>query len=272
MPVARLAGLAVAVCLLASQTIVHAQKGRGPKSDPVDQPVIAWLATDGRLLEAGNPVDWEIPGEDTCESVPPGVINGDGQGAYVGDVPSDAGAFLRASDSEFVLDLRSGGGRYLYLNFTGIAPGNVPLSPRKEFCAVMLDQINFHTHFLYDDGTDDITKGLRDIPAGETYPARILSTFVIEGITYHVRFNASHYPGSSNVKITRGPRADLGLPSPEWWLIETGSGELDSGDVAQLVSPALTKKGNPGPNNEGFYYLPFRIVLTTDLTAQNPAP
>ena len=47
---------------------------------------------------------------------------------------------------------------------------------------------------------------------------------------------------------------------------ETGDGALNSGVVAQLLSPSTTKKGNAGPNDEGRYALPFAIVFTTDLS------
>jgi hypothetical protein len=134
--------------------------------------------------------------------------------------------------------------------------------PRKEFCAAALDQFHLNTHFLNDDGSDDVSKSLLDIPAGETYPARINASFILDGITYQIRFNAAGYPGSTNVKVTRGPTLDL--PSDKWWVIETGLGEQESGDIAQLVSPALSRKGNQGPNDEGFYHLPFKIKFTTD--------
>jgi hypothetical protein len=261
MSVIRFACLAVAACL-AVQTVLNAQ-GKGKKPAPTDQPAAAWMETDGRLFPSQSPVDWEISGEDPCESSPPGTINGDGT-VYVGsgtDITTGDGAFLRA-DGEFVLELRSGRGRNVYVNFLSpFLPSTSP-TPRKEFCAAALEQFHLNTHFLHDDGSDDVGKSLIDIPPGETYPARINSSFILEGITYQIRFNAAGYPGSTNVKVTRGPTLDL--PSDKWWVIETGLGEQQSGDVAQLVSPALSRKGNQGPNDEGFYHLPFKITLTTD--------
>jgi hypothetical protein len=264
MTVSRLACLTAAACL-AWQTIPYAQgKGKGPKPEPTDTPAVAWVSTDGRLLSPQDPVDFE----DTCTSVIPGAINGDGFGPYVGsgnDISSGSGAFLR-QDGEFVLELREGGARYVYVNFLGIYAGSSSPSPRKDFCAVTLEQFHLNTHFLLDDGTDDVSMSLTDIPAGETYPARINSSFVLDGITYQIRFNPVGYAGSTNVKVTRGidEATTPGLPSDEWWAIETGYGEAGSGEVAQLVSPAITKKGKPGPNDEGFYYLPFKIVFTID--------
>jgi hypothetical protein len=271
MPVTRLAWVAVAACL-AVQPLVHAQKGKGPKPEPVDTPGQAWLLPDNRWVddpddqtEAGKNVDWEIPDENACQNSAPGGIYGDGE-PYFAD-GSGTAAFLRASDNDFVLDVR-GTNLRVYVYFTD--PASSPASPRKEFCAVALSEFHFHTHVLRFDGSDDINLGLLDIAPGATHPARILGNFEVGGIRYQYRFNAAHYPESSNVQITRGHANNPDLPGDNWWLIETGDAAFGSGEVVQLQSPALTKKGNPGPNDEGRYHFPFKILFTTDLSARHP--
>jgi len=97
--------LAVAVFLSASPTLV-AQKGGKPK--PADQSATASFRCAGLASD---------PPCGASGAVVPDAITGDG-GQYVGTgtVISGSGAFLRA-DGEFVLELRSGGGRTIHLSF-----------------------------------------------------------------------------------------------------------------------------------------------------------
>lgn len=62
--------------------------------------------------------------------------------------------------------------------------------------------------------------------------------------------------------VTRGGPLHAGDLGSNQWRIETGFDSLNSGENAQLVSPALSKKGNSGPNDEGVYRLPFKITFT----------
>jgi hypothetical protein len=68
------------------------------------------------------------------------------------------------------------------------------------------------------------------------------------------------------VAITRGPAVDPSDNVTEiaanQWVIQTGPYALGAGDLAQLVSPALTKKGHLGPNDEGLYQLPLKVKIT----------
>ena len=97
--------LAVAVCVSATPTLV-AQKGGKPK--PADQSATASFRCAGLASD---------PPCGASDAVVPDSITGDG-GPYVGTgtVISGSGAFLRA-DGEFVLELRSGGGRTIHLSF-----------------------------------------------------------------------------------------------------------------------------------------------------------
>lgn len=248
----------MAVCLACYPTL-HAQ-GKG-KPKPARQGVTAVFASNVTANDVAAV---------QCSSLPPG-ISGDGA-AYGFDPLTQTGAYLRSDlDNDFVLDLQDGG-RGVYLNFSQ-SVGAGPATPTLPagFCHVMLDEFTLDTHTLNPNGVDDPSLGLTDIPPGSTNPARVKAFFDYVDVygnvrTYTIRFNPVTYPGSTNVAITRGPITDpsdrnYGLMANQW-VIETGPYAPDAGDVAQLVSPALTKRGNPGPNSEGFYRLPFKITVT----------
>ena len=263
MRVSRLVCLAI-VAGLTWHPILHAQtKGKGPKPEPTNQPVSAVFDTN---VEA-------LPSSCTAFGVSPG-ISGDG-GPYAWfDSSTGTGAYLRSSDGDFELDLQDNG-RFVYINFSA-SFGALPTTPTlpSGFCHVMLDEFHFNTHVLTQNGGDDIGLGFNDMAPGATHPARIRAFFDYvdrngSPRTYTIRFNPVGYPGSTNVAITRGPVTDSANRNyalgADQWVIETdpyGGYAAGTGEVAQLVSPALTKKGNPGPNNEGFYTLPFKITVT----------
>lgn len=176
------------------------------------------------------------------------AIMGDG-GSYVGtgDLLSGSGALLR-DDGEAHFDVRAGSGRKIHLNFTEqvAAPSG---TPRKTFTNATLDAFHLHTNVVTPAGLV-ADGGLRAIPLYQTWPSRIVAFWTDSyGVTYTIRFNPEHYPGSTNVWITRdGDTA---------WTIEA----LHT-DVGQLLS-TVEQKGKPSsPANEGFYSMPFKITLT----------
>ena len=273
MLVRRLAWTALAACL-AAPPLVHAQKGKKPPPPPDIHGVAQLLPADGGRYvddldipqDGPGTVDWDLDG--TCQNAAPGGITGDGNPYF--DDGTGTAAYLRSLDGDFVLEVR-GTTRRVQLYFTD--PVSTPTTPRKEYCAMALTDFHFHPHVLNIDGSDDINLGLLDIAPGATHPARILGNFDVEGLRYQYRFNNAHYPESTNIQITRGPFVDVNDPTRNLagsnsWLIETGVDAVAAGDIVQLQSPALTKKGNPGPNDEGRYHFPLRIVFTADLPSQ----
>jgi hypothetical protein len=233
--------LAVIVCL-AWNTIAFAQKGAKPK--PTTQSATASFRCNGP-----NPPD----GPDPCggdDFVLSDSITGDGF-TYVGDLASSSGAFLRW-DGEFDFDLR-GGSRTVYLNFEHQVAGPSGAFYRKNFTEATLNQFHFNTHVLDPNG-QEFDGGLTDIPPGESWPARIKSYWTDPycDCDFTIRFNASGYPGSTNVTVTRD------FTNPNQWTIEASAS-----DIAQLVSPPQSTKGRPtGLTDEGFYHLPFKITFT----------
>jgi hypothetical protein len=124
---------------------------------------------------------------------------------------------------------------------------------RKNFTEATLNQFHFNTHVLDPNG-QEFDGGLTDIPPGESWPARIKSYWTDPycDCDFTIRFNASGYPGSTNVTVTRD------FTNPNQWTIEASAS-----DIAQLVSPPQSTKGRPtGLTDEGFYHLPFKITFT----------
>lgn len=251
------------VCILAVialWTIAgEAQKGGKPKP-----------SLTGVSAVFGSNVSVPNVGASVCSDLPPG-ISGDGS-VYGFDASSQTGAFLRSdADNDFVLKLAGSGPPFVYVNFASWFRLSGSSTLPEGFCDVVLSAFSFDTHVLQENGDDDPGLGLDDILPGQTHPSRIKAFFDYidkdgNPRTYTIRFNQAGYPGSTNVAITRGPAFDPSDNVTEiaanQWVIQTGPYAPGAGDVAQLVSPALSKKGHPGPNDEGFYTLPFKIIVT----------
>jgi hypothetical protein len=232
--------LAVVICLV-SMPLLDAQKGGKPKP-PADQSVTAKFRCD--TLDPLAP----------C--VPDGLllsdaITGDGS-TYVGvgDWQSGSGAFLRAADGEFSLDINAGGNRWILLDFR-----HVVLPPsgfhRKTFETVKLDAFHLNTNVIDPATGLQAADGLRSIPVGAQWPSLIKAGWAdTYGFLYNIRFNPEGFPGSTNIAVTR--------VSQNSWTIEAT--ELH---VARLVSPPQSGKGKPtGPTDEGLYTMPFKITVT----------
>ena len=155
--------MAVVICL-AWNSMTFAQKGGKPK--PVDQRATAWFRCTVNVAVPPWPACG--PGSNHSDS-----IDGDGLGPYigVGDSATGSGAFLR-SDGEFILKLRSGGGRRLYANFAYQAAPPSGSFYRKTFDLAALDSLQFNTNAI-----DPVTGlladgGLRSMPIGAGGDAR----------------------------------------------------------------------------------------------------
>jgi hypothetical protein len=231
--------LAAAVCLAGNSLV--AQKGGKPK--PANQPATAWFRCNGP-----NPPDG--PGPCGAEGfVLSDSITGDGR-TYVGtgDLSTGSGAFLRY-DGEFVLELRSLGVRFAYLDFRHVVAPSAGFH-RKTFEQATLEQFHFNTNVLDLNG-EESEGGLTGLMVGERRQARIKAYWTDQyGVSYTIRFNSAAYPPSTNVSVTRDTANQWTIEAFEW-------------DVAQLVSPPESSKGKPtGPTDEGFYRMPFKITFT----------
>ena len=228
--------LAVAVCVSATPTLV-AQKGGKPK--PADQSATASFRCAGLASDppCGAP-----------DAVVADSITGDG-GPYVGTgtVISGSGAFLRA-DGEFVLELRSGGGRTIHLSFAEqVAPPSGTFF-RKTFTHATLESFHLNSNVIDPASGEDASGALLAIPVGQTWPSRIKAFWTDPyGVEYTIRFNPRDYPGSSHVWVTRD--------ADRTWTIEARYT-----DVARLVSPPQGRRGSL--TDEGLYSMPFKLTFT----------
>jgi hypothetical protein len=228
----------LALSLLGS-VVVAAQKGGKPK------PALMH-ATASFRCGAVDP-DWSCSAEGF--DVPDSII-GDG-GSYVGtgDLLSGSGALLR-DDGEAHFDIRAGSGRRIHLSFAAQVAGPSGSFFRKWFTQPTLDSFHWNTNVINPGTGLEAEGGLRAIPSGYTWPSRI-NAFWIDtyGVTYNIRFNPDHYPGSGYVWITRH--------GDTTWTIEA----LPA-DPARLLS-IVDQKGKPvAPTDEGLYTMPFKITFT----------
>jgi len=229
---------AVAVCAIASSA-VHAQKGHKPTY--VDLP--------GRAIFRCHTLD---PSQ-LCpidENSPKDRITGDGLGVYVGagsDWQSGTGPFLR-SDGEFSMTIVTGGGRRVMLDFRDWLLPPSPTFHRKDFEVLVREAFHINTNVIDPRTADQAALGLRSIPVGATWKSRIKAGWNYADVLFNLRFNPDGFPGSDYVDVTRtGENA---------WTIEAMPWQR-----ARLVSPGVTK-GKATPNDEGTYYMPFRIDFT----------
>src|SRR5688572_5590846 len=231
--------VAAAVCLSGNSLV--AQKGGKPK--PTNKTATAWFRCNGPNPPVG-PSPCGAEGFVRYDS-----LSGDGR-AYVGsgDISAGSGAFLRY-DGEFVLELRNLGGRFAYLDFRHVVAPPAGFH-RKTFEQATLEQFHFNTNVL-DPSGQELDGGLTDLLPGERREARIKAYWTDQyGVSYTIRFNASAYPPSTNVTVTRDSASQWTIEAFEW-------------DVAQLVSPPESSRGKPtGLTDEGVYHMPFRITFT----------
>ena len=239
------------VIYLGFTPVLLAQKGGKPRAS--HQHGTAVFRSDGPAWQ--NAADANPCGEAVPDKTD--AITGDGSGyPGTGDIASGSGAFLVSGSNEFWLLLR-GGGSEVYIDFSkqAVAPTG---AGRKNFCHATLDRFEFHTNVIDPSTWQDSDGGLLAIPEGGAWPARIKAFWTDSyGVTYVIRFNPDHYPGSNYAMVTRR--------GEKLWTIEAGTAEAGGlGDVAQLLSLLEGQHGKPGSTlvDEGFYHLPFQITFT----------
>jgi hypothetical protein len=219
-----------------------AQKGGKPK--PVDKIATATFRCNGPTAATHDPAG--IPCGPSATWGAPDAITGDGNPYVgVGTTVGGVGAFLR-SDGELELILRSGGGRLVFLNFESVvqSPGSIA---RKTFDFADLEGIDLNTNVINPATNDVAANGALSIPVGATWPTRVKGNWNDPyGVLYTIRFNPSDYPGSSYAWVTRNSEN-----SWTWYATDA--------EVARLVSPGIHHQG---PRDEGWYRMPFQIVVT----------
>lgn len=152
---------------------------------------------------------------------------------------------------EFMLNLAPTG-RRLELDFSY---GPTPcVGCRRTFQNIAIDDTHgalIHTNVI-DPNTGDLAQyGLRSIPVGATWPARLKIAFNTIGasgetIQWAVRFNPANYAPSDHIRVIR-----IGVK--EWVLYATAA------ERAMLVSVCCRQRGT---TNEGLYVMPFQILVT----------
>lgn len=229
-----------AVTLAGPSSALMAQKGGKPKTDI--------LATATFRCNSLNPESPCVPEGHFL----PDAITGDGMPyTGVGTWDSGSGAFVRAVDGEFSIDLNAGLGRWVLLDFRQQVAG--PSAPffRKTFETVALDAFHLNTNLINPSTGLEAAGGLPVMPIGAAWPSRIKAGWVdTYGFLYNIRFNPRDFPGSTHVTVTR--------VDEKIWTIEASAT-----DVARLVSPGQNTKGkSTGPTDEGLYNMPFKITVT----------
>ena len=231
--------LTVALTLGLATTPI-AQKGGGKPKPPPDQSATATFRCAGFTTTCGSD-----------GSPVPDSITGDG-GAYVGvgDTITGSGAFIRSLGGDFELQTRPAGGRLVYLNFEHQAVPPSGTFFRKTFTRATLNGIAFNTNVIDPATGEEAADGVRSIPVGSSWPARIKANWTDPyGVLYTIRFNPDSYPGSTYVTVTR-------LAETIWEV------EASNADLARLVSPDGPGGGKRGPTDEGLYWMPFKITVT----------
>lgn len=225
------AGLAVVV-VVSGSVQTHAQKGTRVQSRPA--------TVEFRCAFSVDAVD-QCPGD----AVLPDGIRADTAGAFAAQLDSVG---------ETALNLTTGGGRFLWLDFRQ-GPARTD-NARRHFDTLMLDSVVFHTNVV-DASGNEVTGGLHSIPIAGVSRARLkiaFSTLNAAGQTigWAVRFNPDRFPGSDHITVTR-------LSATTWQL------EATAADRAVLVSGLERSKTLP-LLLEGPFAMPFRSIVTS------PAP
>ena len=236
--------VSVVVCLGLSADHLGAQKGGKPK--PVDKNATVTFRCNGPTAATHEPPGTPC-GPSATWGVPDG-ITGDGN-SYVGTggapVYPNTGAFLR-SDGELEVIVRTGGRRFVFLNFESIVQ-SPDVTARKTFDFADLEGFDLNTNVVNPATNDLAGNGALSIPIGSTWPTRVKGNWTDPyGVPYSLRFNPPDYPGSTYAWVTRNSEN-----SWTWFATES--------DVARLVSPGVHHQG---PRNEGWYRMPFAIDFT----------
>jgi hypothetical protein len=169
---------------------------------------------------------------------------GDGLGAYIGKIWGSTGEFrLDLTDPARSLTMDYGdqldavvGRRWeRFMTITG-ANGGV-----------------LQTNVILPGTDTEAPSGMRSIPVGETWPARMRLGFNITSPTgvdmvWGNRFNLD-FPGSTLLRVTR--------TSATQWIIEATTAEVD-----YVRSTADKRHG--GEVFEGLYHLPFKVTVTVN--------
>ena len=154
------------------------------------------------------------------------------------------------SNRELRLELLSGGGRTIWLDFTN---GPACLTGcRRTFDTLFLDSVLVQTNVVDASGAE-VSNGLLSIPVGGSSHARLKIAFNTlnatgQTVLWAVRFNPETYPGSDHVTVTR-------TAANTWEVEAMGS------DRALLVSSILRKNGSE--LQEGPFFMPFRITVVS---------
>jgi hypothetical protein len=213
----------VAAVVLSSP--IHAQKGKPvrPTSEPASLAFRCAFSTD--------PFD-------PCPAgfVPDGVRS-DTTAVYTAVLDSLGEAYLQ---------LATGGGRFLWLDFRN-GPTRLP-GDRRHFDTLMLDDVWFHLNVV-DSAGNEIDGGLRSLAIGQSSESRLKVVFNTisptgESIAWAVRFNPEGFPGSDHITVRR-------LSQTAWEL------EATPNDRAVLVSGVRKTFLSEGP-----FYMPFKAVLS----------
>jgi len=238
--------LLAAVLGLAGSTVERLEAQKCPKGGNTLVPVTA---------------EFRCPGP-VCLAID--QIQGDGVGPYRGVTPSGCattqeglatteGGYLTEGNL-FLFSLKAGLGRFVSLSFTS-SLGTAPCAPsrtcRKNFDWASTDVSvpGSHTYPVDAMGTD-LPNGLMSIPVGQSAPARWFFNFddpAGRSILWTVRFDPRLYPGSTYLTVTR-------LADAQWSI------SASDANIAQLVSD--TTSGKSAKVNEGYYSMPFRILVT----------
>lgn len=179
-------------------------------------------------------------------------IFGDGQGSYTGNL----GASTNVNPGDFYLTLQSGIGRFVALDFSqqsGTAPCVAAKTCQKNFTTVYADGLPVPGTLTnpVDAMGALLPNGFFSISVGQSVHARFKLDFSDpygRSLLWTIRFNTVLYPGSGYVTVTR--------TSTTTWIVEAMAS-----DVAELVS-LTTARGKSVEANEGFYSMPFKIMVT----------
>ena len=221
-----------------SVAILDAQKPVKGGSAPATYPVTA---------EFRCPAGADCMAEDRTDRVR-------GDGAPYAGVQNGTGVAYFNSNYDFQMQLQSGFGRHLWLDFTqpnGSAPCAAAGTCRKNFSAVQTFSIAPPLQINpVDAAATPIANGFYGIPVGQSSRAHFKLSFPDpsgRAIFWTIRFNPNMFPGTTGLTVTR--------LSENVWEAEAGTA-----DVAQLLSTPT--KGKAVDVNEGFYTLPFKITIT----------
>ena len=154
------------------------------------------------------------------------------------------------STGELSLDLASGGGRTLWLDFRS---GPAPSCPtcRRDFDTLFLDHVLVHTNVVDASGAE-VTGGLASIPVGGTSASRLRIAFnrlnsTGQTVQWAVRFNPEDYPGSDHVTVRH-------ISAAVWEV------EAFANDRSMLPSSLFRVRNSD--QMEGPFYMPFKLTIT----------